>query len=127
MQRLSAGLVVFRGYHQKQGFSREEIDGVLGVYNRNTGQLTVVYDSNLLNVKSSIAHERLHQLSSTRIGARGGSHLDEGITELFTQRASRDIPLKGNNPVYGKEQILAQKLKGVLAPKLWRRPGFVAT
>ena len=63
------------------------------------------------NMPTTVAHERLHQISHSGFRTRVGSKLDEGFTEHFSGKIYRDLTIKNHPLVYPKQQRLVSMMQ----------------
>jgi hypothetical protein len=75
-------------------------------------------DSEQVGLPTTVAHERLHQLSSEGFREQVGKALDEGTTELLAREEIPGLPLQNDPEVYPRETRLAGMLEARVGPEL---------
>lgn len=75
-------------------------------------------DASRTDAPTTVAHERLHQLSAREFRETLGAKLDEGTTELLAQDVEPEIPIAGQGDVYPEEQRLAGMMAARVGPEL---------
>ena len=95
--------------HLKRAYpelSAKERTGIVGDYLKRP-----YVNHNRTDVPSTLAHERLHQLSSNGRGAPFGGRFGEGITEHFANRIYGNLGIRGIPPAYPAERRVIQMIE----------------
>lgn len=95
--------------HLKRAYpelSAEERAGIVGDYLKRP-----YVNHNKIDVPSTLAHERLHQMSSNGRGAPFGGRFGEGITEQFAGRVYGDLGIRGAPAAYSAERRVIQMIE----------------
>jgi len=95
--------------HLKRAYpelSAKERAGIVGDYLKRP-----YVNHNRTDVPSTLAHERLHQLSSNGRGAPFDGRFGEGITEHFANRIYGNLGIRGIRPAYPNERRVIQMIE----------------
>ena len=85
-----------------------------GFYYDKTNSVYIRIPMNMKNLISTTVHESLHFVCNQTERSKG---LNEGITELYTNRLTETVGAKQNKEHYAEEQDFAKEIESIVSPE----------